>query len=988
MDAAELSPAQCVLLTVHLACEANIKALHSFTPTRLDALDPELVLRILLTHLPEAVDPHEYTNYVEEVASRLYVNFERVDVEVNVAPVKDISDEQAQKRVKKLHLLEIAAPSFPSGAPNDLLTRFLCHRAYRIDAQTGLLSLVPALIEPFLDRNDYIRTWYISVVLPLLRLEIEYYPEVEALAISLADFEQVSGREGVDLLLRKAAEGDKSKNDATKSVRSSLGRDIKSLVGPWMYGHTERKQRRSERDSDLGNHKRNVENVAHRIRKIGLAGLTEDDKTGHDWEHLYRWMVKQSTDRFTLVADAIEEWDGPSDVDLGGFEHHGIQYLDEDLLRKLEAQYAQAAFASCYSAQTDSQETVRAAHGILARLAELLDFIPPPDLATSVDSLPRIERHATKLDESQTVADLTPDALLRPEHPLTTPRMETYMLLQMMVYSAYQFAGLGYPLSLVNVAKLHFYANAEEQLDVFRRIMHHLSKTGTRKDENQWISDRAKLLWLWNWGIESDPESPDEGSGTLGKIRRQDFEQEMLKVFVETSCYQLAIRIFVSGCAQSALASIPAERIILEQVMEAYDSASNGNRTRGGIKKANDIVSAFKPHFPDSVGFKQAAALIAATHALSFYSLTLQHGVPFQPVSIRVSHDPLSLISKLLEQNPRSYTKLDDLIDIARNLVSAGLACENEDDAGGRDANAQAERLARWRKDAERRVTFMAVEASLREDDFETAYSYIVSRLTPAGSDIQVSKEQQSERRKSTERGHTKRSSRTKTDMHDDDISWRAAFLAGRYRPSTDSPTLRRLEQRTELLSLALLLAPVSALTEILAAWRRCEDEMTVLERSQQQAEKEFDDRADKRLSGSSALPGNFTVSGEQPELILNQKRREMGRMGAATRGNDDTPLSMFDLTRSAAKMFSQNAFPLRGAAARSSGEQERSTSMQDSTGSLDRPNSPGGGEGQQRVRKRDYVANVAANSLASGLGWVLGATPASQQEQQSRQDR
>lgn len=391
-------------------------------------------------------------------------------------------------------------------------------------------------------------------------------------------------------------------------------------------------------------------------------------------------------------------------------------------------------------------------------------------------------------------------------------------------------------------------------------------------------------------------------------------------------------------------------------------------------------IAAFKPHFSNSTGFREATSLIAATHALSFYSLTLQHGVPFQPVSIRVSHDPLSLINKVLEQNPRSYTKLDDLIDIARNLVSAGLAYDSDDEVGSGDAETQAERLARRRKDAERRVTFMSVEASLREDDFETAYSYIVSRLTPAGADIKAPQD------KPTTRGHFKRASRSKNTT-EDDMSWRAAFLAGRYRPSTDSPTLRRLEQRTELLSLALLLAPVSALTDILATWRRCEDEMTVLQRSQQQAEQEFDDRADKRLSGSSALPGNFTVSGEQPELVLNQKRREMGRMGAATQGNDDTPLSMFDLTRSAARAFSQNAFPLRSATARSSGEHERSMSMQGSTGSLtegDRPTSPEGGEGQQRVRKRDYVANVATSSLASGLGWVLGATP----QQPSRQDR
>ncbi|MGG6495562.1 UNVERIFIED_CONTAM: secretory pathway Sec39 family protein, partial [Bacteroidetes bacterium 56_B9] len=91
------------------------------------------VLRIVLTFLPEAVDPREYTGYVGEVASRLYLDVDREDVEVSTAPVHNLSEEEAQKKVKKLRILDIQAPAFPPHAPQDLLTRFVCHRAYRID---------------------------------------------------------------------------------------------------------------------------------------------------------------------------------------------------------------------------------------------------------------------------------------------------------------------------------------------------------------------------------------------------------------------------------------------------------------------------------------------------------------------------------------------------------------------------------------------------------------------------------------------------------------------------------------------------------------------------------------------------------------------------------------------------------------------------------------------------------------------------------------
>ena len=40
---------------------------------------------------------------------------------------------------------------------------------------------------------------------------------------------------------------------------------------------------------------------------------------------------------------------------------------------------------------------------------------------------------------------------------------------------------------------------------------------------------------------------------------------------------------------ETALPSARAEEILLSKALEAYDSASNGNKTRGGIKKANDM---------------------------------------------------------------------------------------------------------------------------------------------------------------------------------------------------------------------------------------------------------------------------------------------------------------------------------------------------------------------------------------------------------------
>ncbi|KAK5707962.1 hypothetical protein LTR97_000501 [Elasticomyces elasticus] len=965
--AKELSRAKCILLAVHYASSANIKALYSFTPTHAHALDPELILRILLTYLPESVEPKEYTQYVEEVASRLYLDHERQEVDVDLSPIKDLSEEQAEKKVTKLHLRECEAASFPSNPPRDVLTRFLIARACLMDDQAGLLNLVPQLMEPFIPHNDYLRKWYISVALPVIRLELEFYSDESASKVpqvTLAELAEWEVARGVDILLRKGVEADGTVPMTDHSV-TSIGRDTKSLVGPWMYGHTERKRRKLNLDPQESSE--SVEEPASHngARKVPMDGISETAKTGHAWEYMFEWIVRTSQEDLTVVAHLIEDWDGPSDVDFGGYSEGGRDYLDEDILRKLELQYAQSAFAACYSAQHGSEEHIRGAHGILARLAELLDFVPPPDLASSVDSLPRVDKLMTKLETAQNVADLAPDRLLGPEHPLTTPRLQTYMLLQMMVYSTYQLSGLGHETALVNVAKMKLYASADEQLALLQKVLHGLADHNSRKDEAEWNAQRKKLMWLWNWGIDDEDQDAHTGAGVLGKVKRETFEEEMLKVFVDTSCYGMATKLYLDD--QSSFKLLPIEhieRVVLAKAMEAYDGASNGNKSRGGMKKANDILSAFRPYLKDATSFKQATALIAATHALSFYSLKLQHGVPFQPVSIRVSSDPIVLLDKVLEQNEGSYAKLDDLMEIGRNIVTAGLP-PSEDE--GSVSEVSKEELARRKTEVERRVTFMAVEAALREDDFETAYSYVVNRLTPSGAALTAPSQAEAAKAQSrTASGRAK----TRNEA-EDDISWRAAFLAGRFRPTTSStpPTLRRLEQRTELLSLALLLAPTSQLTDILAAWRRCEEEMTALQTSQQQAEEEFDDHADKR----SALPGNFTISGDQPEMILNQKRREIGRMtggGSANvpKGDGEAPMSMFDLTRSAASAFSRNAFPLRA--------QRTPTDMGGMESSVDSLGSNGSGEHQERVRKRDMVANAVSGGLASGLGWVLGATP------------
>lgn len=364
---------------------------------------------------------------------------------------------------------------------------------------------------------------------------------------------------------------------------------------------------------------------------------------------------------------------------------------------------------------------------------------------------------------------------------------------------------------------------------------------------------------------------------------------------------------------------------------------------------------------------------------MSFYSLTLQHGVPFQPVSIRVHHDPLSLIGKVLDQNSNAYTKLDDLISIGQNLVAANLPAHpkpedtlysSEPDTSQGDPSIN----------AERRIIYLAISSALSANDFGTAYSYILTRLTPPSM--------------------ASNSPGTSTSTDKDDISWRAAYNAGRHRstvPETGSAAslqnqISHLSQRMELLSLALVLVPSpDPLPEILGVWRRCDEEMSVLRDREVEEAESWDTRAD--IETTSAVPGSFMPSDNELDAMETERERakrsrlrHAGKTTAASGGYEEAPMGLFDVARGAAQAISKNAFPLHGASATAGRPSTATTTSRNGVQNNMRENEHiSGGEWdndddmEERTRKRDVVSSMVTGGLASGLGWVLGAQPVNQ---------
>ncbi|KAL8671503.1 MAG: hypothetical protein Q9168_003995 [Polycauliona sp. 1 TL-2023] len=849
------------------------------------------------------------------------------------------SENDAQHQVRQLHLLPLAEEQDLQAGCIDKTTLFLIHRARKIDVETGSIPEVQRLLEPFVDRDPYLRTWIISNILPLRRLDYDYYPQIDDV-YTLEAFEKLDGRPAVDSLLSRSARTDNEEP-------SYPVRDMRGIVGPWVYGEKSRKRRKTHHDR-----KRSSITTPRTTEPIAES-YNEGDCSA--WSDVNEWIVDLALRDFAAAADVVEQWDGPNDVDYDGFDDD--QELDYDIHGLLAQRYAQAGLATIHIASGTSPSTFERAHCILKKVARLRGVQEPPDLQKTESSytLNLSKDYLEQLSEIH----LLHNALLRPDNPLTSPENSSLTFASLVLHSCNLLQKLGYPKVYKNVARLAAFARREEQLEELHKT---LQKVPIRtRDNGSWAEVRQQVLWLRDWWYEpSGPNIADEEtlSGVFCRIRRVEVEVELLKALLRASCYTVAVHVYCTQ-DQRPIPEDLVEKTVLSVAMSFYDGASNGNRTRGGIRKASEILSAFQSHFPKSKSFNEANALMVATHSMSFYSLTLQHGVPFQPVNIRASKDLLSLVGKILEQNPGSYTKIDDMIEIGQSLVRAGLEpIETSGVTELRPLNRSWD-LDHKLIESSRRITSMAIEASLSEGDFDTAYSYIVNRLSPTTPE--------------SSKGH---SSPPQNQEHktEDDISWRSAYLAGRTVPSKSrpsQPTVRRLEQRMELLSLSLILAPPPQLAEILQVWRTVEADLTNLLAREALAEDEWNSKGDGR-SKSSNLPGGFAISTLETDHLANQKPRRQSRATSAAAANEEAPMGLFDVARGAAQAFSKNAFPLKGAAPAvtspvraGQGNKERPVSMGSDSGSEEKG---------ERIRRRDMVANAVTGGLASGIGWMIGA--------------
>jgi len=517
------SPAHIVLEAVRLATDADVEALIKLVAQHADTLQLDLVLRILLTYLPESTDPSVYTAFLQDLVSG---SLSDLDGDGSISTLtQGLSDSEARRQVRKLRLLPLSGPPGLNADIIDSFTAFLLSRAHRIDSETGALPLLERLLEPFLDHSTYLRTWFISTLLPLLRLDYEYYLH-RAPSYSLESFETLQGRVAVDALLSETSQ----QTGQEQGTEVASARDLKGLVGPWMYGHNKSKRRKLSKSTET--------DLAQTQPTDASVQASSDDSRREGWSHVNDWLLDLSLRDFPRAVSTVEQWYGPGDVDYGGWGD-GLPQTGEDG-NEGTIRYAQTGLAMIYSTRDTSTQTLKGSRTILQRVSQILDLPVPPMLWTEDSGSARPKSISAAYIDSLSASYLTQDQLLRIPNPLTEPTDSSLELASLALRSSQILHAQGYSQSIKNSHVMAIFGTAVDQRDLLRKTIYAFRETnGHIEDDKSWENFRHELLWLRTWGTSNEVKIEDLGRRRIGVfcyIDNVELETDVLRALLTEAC--------------------------------------------------------------------------------------------------------------------------------------------------------------------------------------------------------------------------------------------------------------------------------------------------------------------------------------------------------------------------------------------------------------------------------------------------------------------
>ena len=353
----------------------------------------------------------------------------------------------------------------------------------------------------------------ISTILPLVRYNYDYHSD-DGVALTIAKFEALDDRAGVSLLLSKTGKEQTTEPDPT------IGRDLKGLVGPWLYGDTRWKRRKLRKASSFS---------LQSLERLDEVPAVEAEYAG--WEEAFKWLSTQARTSWKTAVEAVEQWDGPGDVDLGGYEDGTIWRAEDDEMH-LERRYARSGLAAAYLISEDSEEALNGVQRILARIITLLDKDRIPILQVGAALLSPVSGLEDEILSPKSATCLRND-LLEEHNILTTPNEQSLKMLHALLISAFLCTRAGCSLSVRRAGELVFLQDELDQKFLFSKLMSRLGD-GPKSDDKYWTKIRNEILWLRSWGADELFEGTESvsGRGAFGQLPRESIEAELLKAFL------------------------------------------------------------------------------------------------------------------------------------------------------------------------------------------------------------------------------------------------------------------------------------------------------------------------------------------------------------------------------------------------------------------------------------------------------------------------
>lgn len=499
-----VSPAKLVLLAVHLAVNGDVGSLTTLAAHHSAVLRKDLLLRILLTYLPETLPSAHYVDFLQQLE---HGNFpDTAGQEVDCSAVEGFGEDEAARKLKKLRLVPLTPVETAGETAEDSLSLFLLRRSYKVDEEAGLLDELPALLLPFLDHSPCIRTLLVSSILPLLRRNCEYYPQ-EPIPYTLQAFQQLPDRVAVNLLL--------SQTGVREADLPFVGRDLRGLIGPWLLD-----ERRWKR------HKHTADSLGDSSSNVG------DEPLCPGWDEVLRWLTTQASKNWKVAVGAVEQWDGPANADLGGW---ASAELNDQPREHLAQGYARAALASAYILPDTSLEALEGAYSIIARAAKLSHLEPVAPLASALSTLPPLTEQIPDEIISARNATCMRNDLLAHSNILTAPTDASSAFLQALILSSHILTQAGSACTIRRAGELALLRDEREQRAEAIKLIHSLNSNGPKTDDKFWVKARDDILWLRDWGAEASWSSDGALRGPFSGVKRDFLEVEILKALLSNT---------------------------------------------------------------------------------------------------------------------------------------------------------------------------------------------------------------------------------------------------------------------------------------------------------------------------------------------------------------------------------------------------------------------------------------------------------------------